>query len=70
VGSIEAIIPPARLRPWLIDAVARGMERELAGWTPPAYEPVAPRFERPHLLSSTAPRRPASEAFRRWRRTG
>jgi acetyl-CoA carboxylase carboxyltransferase component len=46
VGSIEAIIPPARLRPWLIEAVERGIERELAAWSPPAFEPVAPRFER------------------------
>ena len=46
VGSIEAIIPPARLRPWLIEAVERGIERELARWAPPVFEPVAPRFER------------------------
>ena len=46
VGSIEAIIPPARLRPWLIEAVERGVERELAEWTPPEFEPLTPYFER------------------------
>jgi hypothetical protein len=28
VGSIDAIVPPGQLRPYLIDAVERGMERE------------------------------------------
>jgi hypothetical protein len=27
VGSVQAIVPAARLRPYLIDAVRRGMER-------------------------------------------
>jgi acetyl-CoA carboxylase carboxyltransferase component len=27
VGSVQAIVPPARLRPYLIDAVQRGMQR-------------------------------------------
>jgi hypothetical protein len=27
VGSVQAIVPPARLRPYLIDAVRRGMQR-------------------------------------------
>ncbi|HEX2165199.1 MAG TPA: carboxyl transferase domain-containing protein, partial [Thermoanaerobaculia bacterium] len=27
VGSVDAIVEPARLRPWLIEAVERGMER-------------------------------------------
>ncbi len=30
VGSVQAIVPAARLRPYLIDAVRRGMERTLA----------------------------------------
>ena len=30
VGSVQEILPAARLRPWLIDAVERGMARELA----------------------------------------
>ena len=30
VGSLHALLPPARLRPWLIEAVERGMQRELA----------------------------------------
>jgi acetyl-CoA carboxylase carboxyltransferase component/biotin carboxyl carrier protein len=31
VGSVQAIVPAARLRPYLIDAVRRGMRRTLAG---------------------------------------
>ncbi len=31
VGSVQAIVPAARLRPYLIDAVQRGMQRTLAG---------------------------------------
>ena len=31
VGSHRRILPPARLRPYLIDAVERGMARELKG---------------------------------------
>jgi acetyl/propionyl-CoA carboxylase alpha subunit/acetyl-CoA carboxylase carboxyltransferase component len=31
VGSVQAIVPPARLRSYLIDAVRRGMRRTLAG---------------------------------------
>ena len=30
VGSVDAIVPAARLRPYLIDAVQRGMRRTLA----------------------------------------
>ncbi len=30
VGSVQAIVPPARLRPYLIDAVRRGMQRTSA----------------------------------------
>jgi acetyl-CoA carboxylase carboxyltransferase component len=30
VGSVQAIVPAARLRPYLIDAVRRGMERTVA----------------------------------------
>jgi len=29
VGSVQAIVPAAGLRPYLIDAVRRGMERAL-----------------------------------------
>ena len=29
VGSVDAIVPAARLRPYLIDAVQRGMRRTL-----------------------------------------
>jgi len=31
VGSVHAIVPASRLRPYLIDAVRRGMQRTLAG---------------------------------------
>jgi hypothetical protein len=31
VGSVHVIVPAARLRPYLIDAVQRGMQRTLAG---------------------------------------
>jgi len=31
VGSVQAIVPAARLRPYLVDAVRRGMQRTLAG---------------------------------------
>ena len=31
VGSVQAIVPAARLRPYLIDAVRRGMQRTLGG---------------------------------------
>jgi hypothetical protein len=31
VGSVQAIVPAARLRPYLIDAVRRGMQRTLTG---------------------------------------
>ena len=30
VGSVHTIVPAARLRPYLIDAVQRGMDRTLA----------------------------------------
>ncbi len=46
VGSIEEVVPPARLRPWLIEAIERGMEREIERWTPPDLEPLGPRFDR------------------------
>ena len=39
VGSVDRIIPPAGLRPYLIDALERGMARDLDGRRP---EPVAP----------------------------
>ena len=31
VGSVHRIIPPSELRPYLIDAVERGVARELEG---------------------------------------
>jgi hypothetical protein len=30
VGSVHTIVPAARLRPYLVDAVQRGMQRTLA----------------------------------------
>ncbi|HEY2291235.1 MAG TPA: carboxyl transferase domain-containing protein, partial [Thermoanaerobaculia bacterium] len=38
VGSVHHILPPERLRPYLIEAVERGMERELAGASLPTLE--------------------------------
>jgi hypothetical protein len=35
VGSVQAIVPPARLRSYLIDAVRRGMRRTLAAGASP-----------------------------------
>jgi hypothetical protein len=32
VGSVHRIIQPAELRPYLIDAVERGMDKELERW--------------------------------------
>jgi hypothetical protein len=32
VGSLDRIISPAELRPYLIDAIERGMARELERW--------------------------------------
>ena len=29
VGSVDRIIPPAQLRPYIVDALERGMRREL-----------------------------------------
>ena len=40
VGSVQAIVPPARLRSYLIDAVQRGMRRTLALGAGP--DPVTP----------------------------
>ena len=31
VGSVQVIVPAARLRPYLIDAVRRGMQRTAGG---------------------------------------
>ncbi|MFL6192732.1 MAG: carboxyl transferase domain-containing protein [Thermoanaerobaculia bacterium] len=36
VGSVHRIIAPERLRPYLIEAVERGMEKEMAGLTIPS----------------------------------
>ena len=33
VGSLHEILPPGRLRPYLIEALERGMRRELERWT-------------------------------------
>jgi acetyl-CoA carboxylase carboxyltransferase component len=38
VGSVHHILPPVRLRPYLIEAIERGMEKELAGHRPPALQ--------------------------------
>jgi hypothetical protein len=38
VGSLHRILPAAELRPYLIDAVERGMAKELAGSHPPALQ--------------------------------
>jgi acetyl-CoA carboxylase carboxyltransferase component/biotin carboxyl carrier protein len=38
VGSLHHILPPVRLRPYLIEAIERGMEKELAGQPPPALQ--------------------------------
>ncbi len=38
VGSVHHILPPVRLRPYLIEAVERGMEKELGGSRPPALQ--------------------------------
>jgi len=35
VGSVDTIIPASRLRPYLIDAVQRGMDRTLAALAEP-----------------------------------
>jgi acetyl/propionyl-CoA carboxylase alpha subunit/acetyl-CoA carboxylase carboxyltransferase component len=43
VGSVDTIVPAARLRPYLIDAVRRGMQRALAepgAASPPATDPA------------------------------
>jgi acetyl-CoA carboxylase carboxyltransferase component len=40
VGSVDSIVPAARLRPYLIDAVRRGMQRTLAA--PDAADAAAP----------------------------
>jgi hypothetical protein len=48
VGSVHTIIPAARLRPYLAEAVQRGMRRTLAALgehglgRPPTAEPGAP----------------------------
>ncbi len=33
VGSLHEIVAPERLRPYLVDAVERGMKREMERWT-------------------------------------
>jgi hypothetical protein len=40
VGSIHRILPPHELRPYLIDAIERGMEKELARLGGPAVQLV------------------------------
>ena len=41
VGSLDRILPPAELRPYLIDAVERGMARHVARQQEPAVEATA-----------------------------
>jgi acetyl-CoA carboxylase carboxyltransferase component len=38
MGSVHCILPAAELRPYLIDAVERGMAKELSGSPPPALQ--------------------------------
>ena len=50
VGSVERIVAPAQLRPYLIDAVERGMQRtldQLAAFTATAAAPTASALSRP-----------------------
>jgi acetyl-CoA carboxylase carboxyltransferase component len=52
VGSVDSIVPAARLRPYLIDAVRRGMQRALAALgaaAPPASvtDPASPQAAGP-----------------------
>jgi len=42
VGSVHTIVPAARLRPYLIDAVQRGMQRTL---TALGEQQAAPRHQ-------------------------
>jgi hypothetical protein len=41
VGALDCIIPPARLRPYLIDAVSRGIAKEEELITSPAVVKAA-----------------------------
>jgi hypothetical protein len=41
VGALNCIIPPARLRPYLIDAIERGIEKEEQLITSPAVVQAA-----------------------------
>jgi hypothetical protein len=44
VGSVDTIVPASRLRPYLIDAVQRGMQRALAApgaTSRPATDPAS-----------------------------
>ncbi len=48
VGSIEEILPPSELRPWLVAAVEKGVRRvEEADGRRPSAEPLALRGKRP-----------------------
>jgi 4'-phosphopantetheinyl transferase EntD len=73
VGSVHRILPPAELRPYLIDAVERGMAKEggvrwlLAGESeiPPDDDWLTPT-ERGHLAAFRFPPRRASWRLGRW----
>jgi hypothetical protein len=45
VGSVHVIVPAARLRPYLIDAVQRGMARTLAGPRGQQGEPAKEKLD-------------------------
>jgi acetyl/propionyl-CoA carboxylase alpha subunit/acetyl-CoA carboxylase carboxyltransferase component len=69
VGSLDRIIPPATLRPYLIEAVERGMARELERWAgdarplegegpgtgPPVFLPPRPADSRSTAQGSRMP---------------
>jgi hypothetical protein len=43
VGSLNEILAPDRLRPYLIEALERGMRRELERWKAESSDGDAPR---------------------------
>jgi hypothetical protein len=45
MGSVRTIIEPARLRPYLIDAVERGIERALDGHVPSGHDGARLAYE-------------------------
>jgi acetyl-CoA carboxylase carboxyltransferase component len=56
-GSVHHILPPARLRPYLIEAVERGMEKELAGQPSPGHPFQAPFGQLYGLIDGGNPHR-------------